>query len=172
MENLNMAIKAIDWDLIKLQYEVLNDSKNTICVDHEIAPGLLEQAIEEHKWQRGDTTATPDFIDTVEQKANYIAAHRQLLTAPMYTKIEYLLLVKCLAVLNTVDKDDNNAPTKLKSLAVTIDTLLKHNDILAPNKTDIFEATLKHLDKLRNESDEMLDRRIKDLETKIADDIL
>lgn len=165
-----MTINVVDWNLVKLQYEVLADSKDTICTDHEIPPGLLEQAIEEHGWVRSDTIATPDFIEDVEQKASYIAAHRQMLTAPMYTKIEYLLLVKCMAVLNTVDKDDSNAPTKLKSLAVTIDTLLKHNDILAPSKTDLLETTLKHLEKMRNESDDMLDRRIKELEATIADE--
>lgn len=169
-----MDIKTADWDLIQLQYEVLNESIKIICQDNDISEGLLHQAISDNGWARPDNkvSASTDFVETVEQKATYISTHRQKLTAPIYTKIEYVLLSKSLEALKNVDTLDRNATSQLKAIAVTLDTLLKHNDILSPSKEDILETTLKHLEKMRNESDEMLDKRIESLEAKLLENVL
>ena len=108
-----------------------------------------------------------DFVDDVEQYTTYVSAHRQKLTAPLYTKIEYLILLKSIKVVKSIGEDDIKAPTMLKALAGTLESLLKHNDILAPTKTDIFEATIKQLDKMHSESDDALNAKINELAKQI-----
>ena len=160
-------IQVIDWDLLQLQYEVLGETIEAICKEHDLSIGLLNQAIAEKGWKAKEAIATPNFVDDVEQYTTYISAHRQKLTAPLYTKIEYLILLKSIKVVKAIGEDDIKAPTMLKALAGTLESLLKHNDILAPTKTDIFEATLKQLDKMHSESDDALNAKIDELAKQI-----
>jgi len=164
-----MEIKLTDWDLIKLQYEVLHESKQAICAEHGIAEGLLDHAISTNSWTVKEQDTSTEFLESVERQASYISTQRQQITAPLYTKLEYVLLLKCLKVLNNISSDDSKAATNLKAIATIIDTLLKHNDILAPNKQDIAELTMQFLNKMRSESDDMLDQRIQDLENKLSE---
>ena len=78
-----------------------------------------------------------------------------------------MILQKSIRVIKSISEDDTKAPTKLKALAGTLESLLKHNDILAPDKTDIFETTLKHLDKMHSESDITLNLKIDELAKQI-----
>ena len=163
-----VMFESINWNLIKLQYEVLQDSKQTICAEHNISEGLLNQAIIDNKWQIKEPDNSNDFLEKVEQQAVHIATQRQQLTAPLYTKIEYTILLKCLEVVKTIKAEDSRAATNLKSVALIIDTLLKHNDILAPNKQELADTIIRTLTKYKDDSDEALDKRIKELEAQLA----
>lgn len=160
-------IRILDWDLLQLQYEVLGESVENICKEHDVSTGLLKQAITEKGWKSKKPIATTEFVEDIEQYTTYVSACRQKLTAPLYTKIEYLILQKSIKIVKNIEEDDTKASTKLKALAGTLESLLKHNDILAPDKTDIFETTLKHLDKMHNESDVTLNAKIDELAKQI-----
>lgn len=135
---------AVDWGLVKLQYEVFGLSEQEIIEDGQVTPTALKYAIEEQGWQRLPTAeALQDYrdlgdlnevgtslIDEVQGRLRTLRTIKQAVLSPRYIALETAILGKALDVIQNVDANAPQAAAQIKVLTDVIASLKEQNKMV------------------------------------------
>jgi hypothetical protein len=137
----------INWDLLRLEYELFGKSFPMIRVETGIPVDHLELVAQEQGWEQHPlaqelatiatstelVNASEDYVAAIQEKLEQINTLKQQLLSPHYVKLEATLLMKAVGIVtNLNEKTDPQASKKLKDVATVLQVLLSQNGLLAP----------------------------------------
>jgi len=135
--------KLPDLDILKLQYEILNVSIESMASQAQINKGVLESIIENQKWKRkwvdpeepeltldkDDfeedelTVQSEKFVERAKKRlAAYIIA-KNILLAQRYLELEASIVNKAILLTNQID--ETGSTKAVKDLSVLFNNMLK-----------------------------------------------
>ena len=137
-----------DLDIIRLQYEILNVSEESICERNGLNPQMLQDVIEKYNWKRwwsdpkepeidfidGEDEFGEDalsiqseaYIDRTRKRLSAYALAKQVLLAQKYLELEAGLVQKAIDAIG--DLDTTNA-TGIKALSALYKDLAKGSSL-------------------------------------------
>lgn len=140
---------TVDWELIKLQYEMFGSSLEEISADTAIPMARLEYAAAEGNWRQTTLPVVKTDVQkiaslpTAEARENLLEEINERIglqnivktsaLAPQYASAEARILRKAVELIQSI-ADEANGPAKLKILTDVITMLKSQNPVLAPAK--------------------------------------
>lgn len=135
---------AVDWGLIKMQYEVFGLSKEEILEDGTVTAAQLDYAIDEQGWSRlpvcsalqtyrdlGDLNEVGTaLIDEVQGRLRTLRTIKQGVLSPRYIALETAILGKALETIQVIDASQPQAAQQIKTLTDVLHSLKDQNNMV------------------------------------------
>ncbi len=137
-DSLDIAI-SLNWDLIKVEYEILGLSLVSLSKKYKVDLGVLKVFAKDQKWDKNkadNTTGKEDQLSDIKSGLVTKGILKQKALQASYIELELTLLAKAKEIANNLDSRLGNAPLVLKSLTGSLQTLLAHNSELSGKKED------------------------------------
>ena len=127
----------IDWNLVKVQYELFGAEVNDLAEAYQTSPRMIEYAVKEHKWERkplaaaacnwdqlSDLSLVDDtLIDEVTKHLQVLHTLKLSALHPSYIALETAIVTKALMVVQGIAAEDPQAAEKLKSITAVLESL-------------------------------------------------
>ena len=122
-------MKTIDWNLLKIQYEVFGVSFDDLAHQYGTSIAALEYAAEERGWKRLPVAAgmnqwqeqpeniTDEILDGVRHRLKLLDTIKQSTFSPQYVALEAAILGKLESLVSALDTSLPTASTQLKGVA-------------------------------------------------------
>lgn len=136
----------VDWDAIKVQYEIFHEDVRLLAAENKVNPALIEYAVQERGWKRapmkGIMHEVKDLNNLEELTDEILGAAGDRLTTinmlkavsmnPKYIALETAIITKALAVVESLMVQAPTAGDQLKKIADVL-LSLKQNSIPSAN---------------------------------------
>ena len=126
-----MAVQSVDWDVMRLQYELLHEDIAALAAENQISPVIVERAVRKGDWQRmafkdvsqsfneilAVDEITDEVLDKVETRVKILHALKRAALNPRLITLEAAIVSKAIEVAGAVRSDDALASSRLVALS-------------------------------------------------------
>ncbi len=127
----------IDWDTIRIQYEIFHESVDVLAQENGTTPAMIEYAVQEKGWSRAPMKGmlhdvrdvstleqvTDDVIASVAERVSTINVLKNAAMNPRYIALETAIINKAKEIVSALMPQAPTAGDQLKKVTEVLDKL-------------------------------------------------
>jgi len=127
----------IDWDAVKVQYEIFHEDVRCLAAENKVNPALIEYAVKERGWKRAPMKGimhdvkdiydleeiTDDILNAAGERLTTINMLKAVTMNPKYVALENAIIAKAMEVVNSLMPQAPTAGDQLKKVADLLSSL-------------------------------------------------
>lgn len=128
---------AVDWEAIRLQYELYNEEAVTLANENDVSLEMVEYAIESQGWKRapvnglmstvGDArnldSCSEDVMESIQERLSVVNILKSATMNPKYIALETAILNKAREIVHALTPGTANVGDQLKKVAEVLEKL-------------------------------------------------
>lgn len=128
---------AVDWESVKMQYEIYHEEVNVLAQENDISMEMLNYAIESQEWKRipmkglmhsvkdvsNLESCSEDVMDSIQERLGIVNVLKSATMNPKYIALETAILTKAKEIVKGIAAQGVNAGDQLKKISEVLEKL-------------------------------------------------
>ncbi len=128
---------AVDWESVKLQYEIYHEKAENLAQENDISMDMLNYAIESQGWKRAPInglmhevrdisnleSCSEDVMDSIQERLGIVNVLKSATMNPKYIALETAILVKAKEIVKAIESRAVNSGDQLKKISEVLEKL-------------------------------------------------